>query len=437
MTLQQLELLVANPREALDIEVKTWLDLSESAGKACLAKAILALANHGGGYVLIGFDEEGGGFRFAGRNPYQEDAYSQDAINGIVRRYADPAFHCEVHGVPANSADECTVVVVPGGHDVPVRAKRGGPNGNHVAESAYYVRLPGPESAVPKCGKDWDLLIRRCLRNAKGELLEDFRRVLRGDAGEVEDDSGDELALWAEEAEGLLRARIEKHEAASDETDPFRQGYFAFVYTIDGLSEVQGLRDFRDTLASIRGLTGGPPWRVYEDVEVAPKVQGDAIEHFSSGYFWRAHPEGRLFQATIFQEDELSERRDVTPGRDFSVSLPIWRLGEALHHAEQAVAVLGTEGARVHFRARWVGLAGRRLVAWPDRHFNWDLWPGHGYECQEQSFQSEVIVGEEDLTASLPEVVGRMLEPLYERFGFYRLSRKAVEAELERLRKRR
>ncbi len=194
---------------------------------------------------------------------------------------------------------------------------------------------------------------------------------------------------------------------------------------------------FRDALASIRGLTGGPPWQVYEEAKLAPKVLDGAIEHLSQGNFWRAHPEGRLFQASIFQEDELSERRDVTPGKEFSVSLPIWRLGEALHHAEQAVSLFGAEGARVRFLARWVGLAGRRLVSWPDNRFNWDLWPGHGYECQEQLFESKVVtLGKEDLTASMPEVVGRMLEPLYERFGFYRLPRNAIEFVLARLRKR-
>lgn len=43
--------LLLDPREALDVEIKGWLDLAGSdEHKATLAKAILALANHGGGY---------------------------------------------------------------------------------------------------------------------------------------------------------------------------------------------------------------------------------------------------------------------------------------------------------------------------------------------------------------------------------------------------
>lgn len=40
--------LVRHPREDLHIEVKSWLDLGNEDHKADLAKAIMALANHGG-----------------------------------------------------------------------------------------------------------------------------------------------------------------------------------------------------------------------------------------------------------------------------------------------------------------------------------------------------------------------------------------------------
>ena len=82
---RQLESLTRNPREELEVELKGWLDLSQGEHKADLAKAILALANHGGGYVLIGYDD-------ATRRPVTPTAgtpsvYDQDTVNGIVRRY--------------------------------------------------------------------------------------------------------------------------------------------------------------------------------------------------------------------------------------------------------------------------------------------------------------------------------------------------------------
>jgi len=50
--------LVNHPRETLEVEIKDWLNLDEKEHQADLVKAILALCNHGGGYILIGFREK-------------------------------------------------------------------------------------------------------------------------------------------------------------------------------------------------------------------------------------------------------------------------------------------------------------------------------------------------------------------------------------------
>jgi hypothetical protein len=52
---RQLESLTRNPREELGVELKGWLDLSQGEHRADLAKALMALTNHGGGYVLLGY----------------------------------------------------------------------------------------------------------------------------------------------------------------------------------------------------------------------------------------------------------------------------------------------------------------------------------------------------------------------------------------------
>ena len=48
---------IANPAEDLDAEYKGWLDLRKEPDRANLAKAVIALANHGGGVVVLGFEE--------------------------------------------------------------------------------------------------------------------------------------------------------------------------------------------------------------------------------------------------------------------------------------------------------------------------------------------------------------------------------------------
>ena len=85
---QRLQDLVAFPREELAIELKPWLDLKDGEEAAALGQALLALANHGGGFVLIGFAESEGSWSPAADRPESLAAYNQDAVNGIVARYA-------------------------------------------------------------------------------------------------------------------------------------------------------------------------------------------------------------------------------------------------------------------------------------------------------------------------------------------------------------
>jgi len=89
--------LINEPREALDIEVKEWLDLSDHDHRATIAKEVIALANHGGGYLVIGFKERADGtFEPALPRPANLDAWSQDAVQAIVAKYVDPGVQCRV-----------------------------------------------------------------------------------------------------------------------------------------------------------------------------------------------------------------------------------------------------------------------------------------------------------------------------------------------------
>ena len=58
ITPERLADLLIDSREDLDFEVKNWLDLQGSnEDKATFAKAVLAIANHGGGFVALGLLE--------------------------------------------------------------------------------------------------------------------------------------------------------------------------------------------------------------------------------------------------------------------------------------------------------------------------------------------------------------------------------------------
>jgi predicted HTH transcriptional regulator len=216
---RQLIELLDYPREDVDTEIKDWLPLQSKLSRADLARELIALANHGGGYVLFGFRDQDDGWPPSGPCPYPPQRYSQDAINSTVKAYAEPPFECLVDHLNSSAGNEHVVISVPGGHRVPIRSKRAGPDGSRLTVDTYYIRRPGAESAPPQSAREWDELLRRCLAAHREELLESFRNIVGivGAGSEIAQALGAEegvdarLATWEREStdhlERLLAGR--------------------------------------------------------------------------------------------------------------------------------------------------------------------------------------------------------------------------------------
>jgi predicted HTH transcriptional regulator len=86
--------LVSGKSEALDVEYKAWMDTTEPATRAKLAKHIAALANHGGGYLIFGVDDTSR--QPMGETPLDRGLFRQAAIAGIVKKYVDPRVRVRV-----------------------------------------------------------------------------------------------------------------------------------------------------------------------------------------------------------------------------------------------------------------------------------------------------------------------------------------------------
>ena len=77
-----LDELIKEPRETLDVEVKEWLDLADNDHRAGIAKETIALANHGGGYIVVGFKEmDDGTFRSA--EPHPKNRHCPGSLNKL------------------------------------------------------------------------------------------------------------------------------------------------------------------------------------------------------------------------------------------------------------------------------------------------------------------------------------------------------------------
>lgn len=432
--------LINEPRETLDVEVKEWLDLTDNDHRASIAKEIIALANHGGGFLVIGFEEsKDGTFRPSAGRPVNLDAWSQDGIQSIIAKYADPSVQCRVHHrARTASAEKHPIIVVPGGHRVPIRARAGAPDGKKMVAHRVYVRRPGPASEEPKTAEEWDRFLERCLQNRQAELLEAMRSIMAGVIPNAPPPSAtrfDQLKTFEAQAIARWETLVAALPAGAPPTMP--HGYYDLSMAINGDFDRQSLSDLRETIRrAVRNHSGWPPFVNLGRAPYTPKPVDGAIECWvgpdhDGSYdkpahhdFWRISLDGLLFTRRGYQED--GAWKGIAPGTTFDITTATWRLGEAILQARYISEALNGMTASLILSASWAKIAGRVLVS----HGNPNRSLSGEYRSSQNRYEATKTIPVASLPDALPELVFSMLAPLYELFDFFQLPKRLVEQEL-------
>ena len=433
--IQDLRRLLEAPNERLDVELKTWLDLKAKGHRGTLAKALIALANHGGGKVIIGFDDSNG--NPAQGRPQKLSSYSQDTVNDILDRFADPCFHCTVQMVTRDDDGlEYPIISVPGGHKVPIRSKRGSP-GNEIQADRYYIRRSGPASETPKGGHEWGELILRCVRNNTDEIVSLVRDVLEGRVPKADAaaDTADRIARWEKNSISRWSELINKFTPESHVRMP--HGHYRVAAVIEGIDlDILRLREVMRRAE--QSLTGWPPWMWPAREGNKPRPHENTIEcHITEGQyhadaadsdFWRASTTGQLFIVRGYPEDSPKRVRQP-PGTVFDLTYPIWKIGECLLFIQRFATEAGAAESTVSVCCQWSGLEGRMLAALfnPRR----DLF--RDYRSSTNKRASKTIVPVAKISGALPEIVRDLVSPLYELFDFFHPPDDIYAKELARM----
>jgi hypothetical protein len=90
---------------------------------------------------------------------------------------------------------------------------------------------------------------------------------------------------------------------------------------------------------------------------------------------------------------------------------------------------LGDPSAKVTIIVEWTGLAGRTLIHLEGRRLMFEH-----YRAQQESFRSNLTVAADQISDALPELVRKLVTPLYELFDFCRLPEALPAEELTRMR---
>ncbi|WP_417837319.1 RNA-binding domain-containing protein [Thalassospira tepidiphila] len=436
-TAEDLVPLLTDPREDLGAEFKDWLNLQDNEHKAVVAKAAIAIANHGGGFIILGFDERDERL-VSHEKPEEIPDISQDAINAAVRRFSSTEFHCEVYFVRHPLTEIVHPIVrIPGGMTEPVLSRRD--CGNVIAQNKCYVRKPGPRSEEPQTQEEWRNLLNRCLRAGRDGMLESIRAIVSGRVEEenIPQDVSDLLEEFVEEARqrwiGITQA------LAPDASARFPHGSYEMAFSLLGAEPANGLAQLQGRLRQARQIsyTGWTPFLELNRPELAPYPEQDCVEAWlgqpnadrifddaAHCDFWRVAPDGKLYTRRGYSEDGMDNR---APGTVFDVTLPIWRISEGILFARRlAEAFEGVDGMLI--KCSFDGLEGRALISHDGRI---GVFGDDVSRTARVALERQVTLAQID--DNLVEIVHQLLTPLYEKFNFFELTQRLVEDEVDRM----
>lgn len=423
-----LKVLVDEPNETLEVEYKEWLDLSNVAVRATLARHIAALANYGGGDIVFGFTDA---MEFAGQNQFPLLACDRDLIASIVKKYLDPTFQCDVREVRSAAGNTHPIVIVPPHGATPVCVKANGPlvNGKTmgVVQGVHYTRKPGPASEQIQTAAEWAPIIRRCAMHDRTAIFGALDVALRR-SGASSPTALDALKQWHDAA----HAAFLKDAGASDRAKWHWQASYAIecsdgeVLDVGSLLEIlrQVHREVLDTVDS--------GWNMMNPqglIDVRPAFQTDSASGLGDADFlecsamrsrvgvsiadlWRVSPEGKVTIIRDYWEDTFAPSTGgMPPGSYLSPNWMVRSLAEIVRHA-RALTERFENPISASFRCEWYGLQGR-IVHTPNTMWSF-RWPnmaaGSDHRVATGTFPVTMLEN------GLPEIVFKLMGPLMRTF---------------------
>lgn len=378
--------LLDNAVESPEVEYKRWMLLDTALERANVARHICALANHGGGYLVFGIEDDGS---ISGDRPDSLSTYDQDAINGIADRYLAPAPHCEVHIVASTSGSQHPVVRVPGHSERPVCAKSGGPEQKGkqtgIVAGTHYVRVQGPKS-VPVTTPDlWAPIIRRCVFAERAGLLTSIGQLFDRPAAAIEgggettapaltllrDWDALEISSWpAQHEKNRVAFSFQLLDDSGRPVAPLPIGTLNEAIRSASFASAEQVNDGASSFEQ-RWQPGKSPQVALDGAEEAweARILPDEGDRWAVPTIWRVAASGRGGDVTGFVEDsewvrgaveERSSRR-WPPCERLSPSLQIQRVAQRLAFTA-SLAQFFPNASSCEIAMDYVGLAGRVIA---------------------------------------------------------------------------
>jgi len=444
-----LQRLVNGPQETLDVELKPWLMPTEKSDIAKIAKACIALRNNNGGYLLLGFEDDG---TPAGSAPTDvSGTYHVDIIQEIVSKYASEPFAVSVE-IREREGQRYPIVVVPSGIVTPVFTKSSltdpvDVKRRLIEDDTIYVRSVTANNRVSSTKlrrSDASRLMKTCFDNREADIGAFIRRHLSGLSPEV-----------LQGALAAVRQSVQPKETAIQFLD---EGYGRFVSSLSergqqvpnlGYMESAAILDkiehprvpSRELIhrlqSSMTNHSGWAPWTIIDNPkaqDLNPRVvQGkwealmDSLDDQLFGGmldYWQIDPAGRLYYARALEDDLRAQARGVTPHTVLDYYIVIYRVTEVLAAAIQiSRGLTEVNDTFVGFAFRWRGLRNRVLGSWsnPGRFLRRQA------RCHDDVVITDIRVPIDVPDSAIPSHVYQAVRPLFLAFEGYDFAQDVVE----------
>ncbi|MBD2459430.1 ATP-binding protein [Oscillatoria sp. FACHB-1407] len=447
--------LIQQPQESLAVELKAWIDPDQPDGIAKIVKTALAMRNYGGGYMIIGFDNNTLEPIFNDAPCNVREIFHIDKIQGMITKYSSEQFEVAVE-FPRRDEQDFPVIIIPTGVKTPVAAKSDFSCNEKflIRADTVYVRslssnnVPSTTQAKPK---DWDRLMEVCFDNREADIGRFIRRHLSGISLEqlnnltavlIENSkpkisTEDLLTEYLQESESRYQQALEDRKVTLPEHGAWEVG----LILIGEVPHHSTNQEFLNLLNSSNpDYTGWPIWRDSRHIGEKDRpyvINGvwEALLSYGLRDFTRLDPRGKFFVRRLLEDDVKVSDSSPQKLTALDFGLTIIRVAEAIAVGLAFAKAMGCliEKTSLAFAFKWTRLKGRKLSAWANPR----RWIPQHYFAYQDEVTTFVNLPLDTPLSSLPQYVNQAVQPLFEVFDGFTLNENVVEDMTRRLIERR
>lgn len=458
ISIDQIKALVAQPREALTIELKAWINPTTPTAQAKIVRAALALRNRNGGFLVVGFDDKT--LLPAPSAPTNVRAmFRLDEIQQLVSRYASDPFEIIVEFADRD-AQEHPVIAVPSGVTVPVAIKSDLMDGNKALLKFGEVpfrtlHANGTFSTAAARPEDWKDIVDICFENREADLGRFIRRQLGGINPEVLASLRSALSVHAVDPAKSLQSRAlalldfargryesvvaERGIDAGAEEHARKWGTWEVAFTIDPsiVDEVPTREFYTNLVGSNPQYTAWPIWGntlglpdPYGRATVRAGAWESLFISIGSHLPWdvlsfaRLHPQGSCYELRALDDDSFARARQAQAQTILDPGLVVFRVTEALLVGLSYAKVFkAAPTSTLGFAFRWRGLKGRSIGGWSSQVL---VIPGM-YRTADDEDTSFVAMPVDTAEGAVAPFVQKAVRSLFAKFDGYEMGLNVME----------